>query len=270
MASKQTSLADVDERVNVLFYGEAGRGKTTALAGAAKLGKVLYIDSESGLKGKPLERLGIPTKNIVPFTDISFGPLEALLMDLQERLTKDPTALSAVIWDSITETQKILLEKTARDEVGKAARAHREMDPFMIDRSWWGKNTEMMRRLIRKFRDLPVHSGWAALERRDQDADGAVKYGPAVTPALSTDLTGYADIVIYTNVHTIDDTDFYIGITRPFGKYIAKDRFGMLPRAMVDPSFDRIIAYIHEEITEDDDQLQAEYLAARSKLERSE
>lgn len=269
----RSSLADQVEHVKALWYGDWGKGKTTALASLAQLGHVVHIDAESGLKQRPLTNLGIPLDNIEPFRLSTepgaaaerFENLDALFWELKDEM-EDPDAADPVIglmWDSVTETQKLLLEDIVGKGVAKAERSGQDRDEFQIFREDWGVNTEQMRRLIRRFRDLPCHVGFSALPRRDVDDDGVVVYGPAVSPALQTDLLGYVDIVIHVDVAEIDGQVFYLGDTSPAGKFIAKDRFGVLPRKMVNPSFPRIIDYVNGVIEVEDDPLQQEYAEAR-------
>ncbi len=266
MGKDRSTPARLDEErefVKILYYGEAKRGKTTALAGLARLGHTIHIDAESGLKRRPLEQHGVPVGNIEPFRTIEFKALEELALDLRQQLEADPDCIVGIVWDSLTETQKLLIEAIANHEVKKAAAARMEKDPYMIEKGWYGKNAEQMRRLIRKFRDLPCHVGFSALLRRDQDKDGEVSYGPALTPAIATDIQGYVDIVAYTMTRTYGDEDYYIATFRPFDKYNAGDRFNALPRVLVNPSFDRIIAYVNGELTVEADDAQQAFMQAR-------
>lgn len=269
----RSSLAEQTEFVKALWYGDWGKGKTTALASLAHLGHMVHIDAESGLKKRPLSNLGVPLDNIEPFRLSTepgaaaerFENLNQLFWELKDEL-EDPDAADPVIgimWDSVTETQKLLLEDIVGKGVAKAERSGQDRDEFQIYREDWGVNTEQMRRLIRRFRDLPCHVGFSALPRRDVDDDGVVVYGPAVSPALQTDLLGYVDIVIHVDVVEYDGQVFYVGDTSPAGKYIAKDRFGVLPRKMVDPTFPRIIDYVNGVIEAENDPLQQEFLDAR-------
>ena len=270
MAVNKPSLADQREMVKVLYYGDPGSGKTTAMATAANLGNVVYVDAESGLKRGPLTRLGVPVENIEPHNGISFDALEALYWDIKGRLDTDPNAVAAVIIDSVTEAQKILLEQIVSKAVNKASARGMERDPFQIDRADWGVNTEQMRRLARRFRDLPCHVAFGALPKREVDDDGSVIYSPALTPAFQTDLMGYVDVVIHTEIREIGGEQFYIGTTKPVGKFLGKDRFGILPSALVNPTLDRVVAYVNGELTQETDPLQKAARDAASAAARTE
>ena len=256
MAQVKASLADQREMVKILYYGDPGSGKTSAMASAAALGNVVYVDAESGLKRGPLARLGVAVDKIEPYNTITFDGLESLYWEIKGRLDNDPTSVAAVIIDSITEAQKILLEQIVSKAVTKATARGMERDPFQIDRADWGVNTEQMRRLARRFRDLPCHIAFGALSKREVDDDGSVIYSPALTPAFQTDLMGYVDVVIHTGIREIGGQQFYIGTTKPVGKYLGKDRFGILPSAMVNPTLNRVVAYVNGDLTQDSDPLQ--------------
>ena len=255
-SAKARTLADQRELVKVLYYGDPGSGKTTAMASAASLGPVIYIDAESGLKRGPLERLGVDVANIEPHREVSFDALEALYWDLEARLDDDPEAISAVVLDSVTEIQKVLLGQIVSKAVSKASARGMDRDPFQIDRADWGVDTEQMRRLTRRFRDLSCHIAFGALPKREVDDDGSVVYSPALTPAFQTDLMGYVDVVVHTEIKTIGGTEFFAGTCKPIGKYLGKDRFGIIPSTLIDPTLDRIVAYVNGDITQDRDPLQ--------------
>lgn len=262
------NLSEEQEFARICLYGRYGTGKTTALAHAAHLGKVVHIDAEQRLKGGPLRRLGVPIENIEPVRGISYKALNDLCWDVRERLHDSPGSVAAVGFDSITEITKTLVGQVLDINTGKLQeRANKrgevlEANPFQIDIDMWGEMTEQVRRLLRHYRDLPCHLVFTAHERRDTDGDGTVSYGPATTPAVQQDLMGYVDIV----GHTYLDEGRYMARFAPGTKYQAKDTFGVLPPIMAQPTVERIVAYVNEEITTDTDPIQmawAEFDAQR-------
>lgn len=266
----RTTLADTDEFVNELYYGDGGSGKTTDLASMANLGPIVMINAESGIKRRPLVQLGINADNIQLVPDVGEPLTYQLLEDLffELRTEVENGSIVGVAWDSLTEIHKVLLRDVVDKRIDKAERTGKgDTDPFFTDRSDYGVMTEQLRMLIRRYRDLPCHFAASALERRDIDDDGVVTYRPALTPALQTDVYGYMDVVCHTTVEEIDDDDerdLFTGIFRPAGKYRAKDRFGAMPHRMVDPTFQRVVAYVNDELEVDTDPVQLE---ARKRLE---
>lgn len=258
------ALSQVDEQVNVCYYGEPGSAKTTSLAAGSRRGPQLFINAESGLKSRPLRQLGMDLDQISVFPDtstgetISFDELEALAWELKAELQDDPAAYWSVAMDSVTEVQKLLLTDILGDAREKAEAKGKDRGRFDTYQEDWGTNTEQMRELLHLFRDLPCHFAIAALPRRDVDDDGSVKYGPGVTPALQNDIFAFFDILCYTEELEIEGRDepVYIGRFRKTGTKRAKDRFKALPRVMINPWLDRVVDYVNDDLTEDDDEIQ--------------
>jgi hypothetical protein len=262
------SLADENEVVRAVFYGRYGTGKTTAAAHAAHLGKMVYIDAEKRLKGGPLRRLGVPIDNIEPFRTIQHEALEKLIWDIKGRLHDEPGSVAAIGLDGVDETTKLLVGEVLNENTEKLmARAEKrgevvEVNPYQVDIDMWGEMTEQFRRFLRHTKDLDCHLVFTSHERRVQDDDGTVSYGPAATPAVQADLMSYVDVV----GHTYIDAGYYVARFAPGTKYEAKDTFGVLPAVMANPTMDRVVAYVREELTAETDPVQQEYLTHRAEV----
>jgi hypothetical protein len=243
-------LDEANEWAKVVYYGDPSTGKTTALAGMAHLGKVLFVDAESGLKKTALRRVGIPTENIERTTVRGFEDMQALIWELRDAFDKDPGHLIGVCVDSFSELEQVILTQVTQDKVDKASRRGVARDPFDNDESWQ-ENSAKMRRILRDLRDLPCHVGFAALSRRDMDEEGVVFYRPANTPQVSNLLVASCDISIAMQPVWTQERggDVHWGITKRSGKWYGKDRFGILPLRFPYPSFDRIAGYLAGELT---------------------
>lgn len=269
------SLADENEWARICLYGEWGSGKSTSAAHAAHLGPTRHWDSELRLKAGPLRRMGVPIDRIDPFRDISFASLLANIESIREDLydaesgsdpegNPPPERWAALVDDSVTETVKTLLDdviaRNVRESAKRAAKRGEEVkiNPFQIDVDYYGEAVQEYRRLMREMRNLDCHLIFTAQERRDVDKnDGTVRVGPGTLPALQAELMGYCDIV----VHTYREGRHFLGLTESGTKYMAKDAFGVLPPIMVNPTVDRIVAYMREELTIDTDPIQQAWLA---------
>lgn len=272
-------LDEAKDILNVVYYGREGVGKTTDVASMANIegpGRVLIVNAEAGLKVSALRRRGIDTSQVVlwPNPDkgerVSFDGLERLLIKIHRDLTRDPRSWKGVGFDSLTEITKVLLEDIVTRQYAKAQRAGKDRDRFFIDRSDYGEMSEQVRLLIRRFRDLPCHFAATALERRDTDEDsGKVMYGPALTPALQTDVLGYVDLVLYVRAEEIETADGptteFRALTRPQGRFRAKDRFDATPRVLIDPTFARVHGYVVGDLEEADDPIQENSAALHRK-----
>lgn len=270
------SLADQTEYVKALLYGEQGTGKTTALASMARLGRVIYIDAESGLKSRPLRDLGVPVEDIEVYRPRAYDEYDKLYWDVKEELEdglagKLPAGkkpIAGVVFDSFTEIQKSLIEQIVEKRVERKTKQGMESDPFFTERDDYGRMTEQVRRLTRRFRDLPCHIGFGALQKREVESDGVV-YLPALTPAFMTDLMGYVDIIVCHSVTHDYGTPEYVGVTKPIGKFRGKDRFNALPTTLANPTFDRLVELVNDDLDIATDDNQNEFLRRRKAKEAS-
>ena len=244
-----TSLSDTKEYVKAVFYGREGTGKTTAAATASQTGRVLFVNSEGGLKKAALTQHGVNPDNVAVWPPagetITAKSLEQLHERILTALNDDPNAFYAVVLDSLTEIHHLLREQATDQRVAKS---RVELDPDFIDRDDYGKMTSQLRKLIRRFRDLPCHIVFITLEKDDEEAK---EYRPALTPALSTDVLGYADIVAR---YGSSDSSFRARF-KGTDRIRAKDRFNMLPDMLPEPSFVRIEKYVTGELTTEQDAL---------------
>jgi len=254
---------ELEDHLRVLYWGREGSGKTSDALTMANRGKVILINAEGGAKKVALRKRGINTENILvwpkPGTPITYEGIEDLYFTIKAELEDDPKAYEGVVFDSATDVVVGMVDAVSDDRVTKARSRGAVIDvfdSFFVDRSDYGTMAKMFRRVARRFRDLPCHVVFTALERRDVDEDtSSVSYGPSVPPAVQTDLLGYVDIVINTKAAD-EDRDYFRGATKKASTFRAKDRLDMLPKVLVDPTMERILAYVNEDITEDDDPLQ--------------
>lgn len=279
-------FADLDDTidfVNILSWGREGSGKTTGAARIANAfshmppdqGKVLIINAEGGLKKGALAKRGVDTSRIKIWPDprkherVTHQSLDRLHRKVKADLMKDPLSWGGVVMDSASEAHIAILDVVQNKRVVALMRAGKDPDPDFVDISDYGTMSKLFRDVLRKFRDLPCHFVVTALERRDVDKDtGKPQYGPAVTPGLQSDLLGYVDFVLF---HRAEDEDGpYRALTRGNARYRAKDRFDVLPRIMVDPYADRIIAYVNGDLTPETDPEQERLQAERPEEEQED
>lgn len=243
------TLTDIEEPLTTLYYGEGGTGKSTHLAHMANLGRIVAINAESGLKARALKRCGVNVKNIdvypAPDERATYNGLVQEWMRIREANHKKPGTYVGVFWDSLTEITQLLLEDV------------REANPDRKDeRKSYGEMQDQIRSLIRKYRDLGIHFGASALDRRDIDDDGEVIYRPSVNPALQKDLPLWFDEIISCSVSVDEEgEEHYLGLFRAAGKRKGKDRFKVMPRYIVNPTFTRVLEYVEEELTADKDKI---------------
>lgn len=271
-----SDLSTAAEPVSALLYGREGSGKTTGALGLARLGKIVGIDAEGGMKPSALRERGVPVENIevwpprgdtsrINFESIEtevYIPLKQALEDARAKGEPDPYI--GVVIDSFSELSQILTKIASVDSTQRDIAKGKQRGRFQINVEDYGTSTAQIRQLLRMFRDLGIHLIVSALERRDQDDDGFVNYGPALGPSAANDVAGMVDVVIWAQSEEIGSRSqvFYTGTSRPRERHRAKDRFGKLPVRMIDPSADRIVAYVRGELTKANDPRHAAAVAA--------
>lgn len=199
--------------LNVLLYGDSGVGKTTTIATAP--GPVLVLDMEGGslpLAGKDVDLVKVKSPDDIRETlqGVKSGKFE----------------YRTVALDSITEMYKVIMDEVIRTNPN-VSRAYGDQ----ASQSDYGRATELMRRAIRAFRDLPVHVVFTALAQDLKDeVDGSVTRLPSLPGKLAYELAGYVDIVGYVFARpSKDGKEVERGVAvQPQGKVIAKDRSGKL------------------------------------------
>jgi hypothetical protein len=266
------TLSDEEDYFSILYWGPYGTGKTINVLSMAKLvpaGRVLLINAEAGGKARAVKQFGIDPDQIVPWPprgqELTLAGLERVFYEVAGDLQRDPRSWLGGVWDSVTEIHDTLLEQVVATDVAKhqaildAAGTKRSgnieaRDPYDYEADDYQVMQAQFKGAWRKFRYLPWHFACTALVRRDEDKKTKkVTYGPAVSPKLQNVIGGGPDIVIRTITVETPQGPVWYGRTYATTDEPAKDRFGMLPRELVNPTFDRVAAYVRGELTEDDD-----------------
>jgi hypothetical protein len=280
------SLEDTEEFVKALYFGTESTGKTTAAAFMANLpgdGDVIVINAEAGFKKRPLKALGVRIECLKIWNPpgngvITYEKLERLYFRTAARLREDPKAVKGVIMDSGTEiTNKILeaaswtmYEREQRNQ--KKADEDKRFSAEVVELQDYGLMTQQMRKLIRKFRDLPCHFAMTALETEAQ-GEGEFSHSkkqaaPEFTPKLRTSILGYVDVALRLTSDTLpvgeqEQETLVTARTKPSALVRGKDRLGVLPRDMPEPRFDRVVDYVNGDIVWADDEVFPLYAQVR-------
>jgi hypothetical protein len=232
--------------LKLLVYGQPGVGKTSLLATAnlhPLTAPILIINVEGGmLSVSDASVLGL--KEAPDVTDLrSFDDLERIFWFL----AKGDHPYKSVGLDSLSELQMVNLDSVVSQMVGKAGRSGSKRDN--LDDVWledYGTSTQQLRRVVRQFRDLPMHVFAVCAEATSQDKDKNESAHPALTPKLRSSVLAYMDVVGYQFIKTEGDKTTRCLLTQPYDKWVSKDRSPgqRLGQVVDEPSIPKIMDLI--------------------------
>ena len=213
-------------KLKMLIYGPPGVGKTTfaATANMHDLTKeVLFVNIEGGMLSiADTSKLGM--KDPPKVTNMtSMDQLDAIFW----YLAKGGHPFKSVCVDSLSELQLVNLDFVVNEQMQKKDSKRESADDIWQDD--YGRSTQFIRRVVRRFRDLPMHVFFTCHDASSQDDKKVETIHPALTPKLRTAVLGYMDVVGYLYMTTKADSDgkdvpVRRMLCRPYSKWIAKDR----------------------------------------------
>ncbi len=218
-AFKIESTARRKRYSNALFYGDYGVGKTTLAASASEVPEmrdVLFINAEGGDESIKYFDLDLVTiSNFGQFARVqeflrrhcinrdkyrdgdqeartTLIKYESALKGIPEEEIDEPKLYNTVIVDSLTEVQKYCMYQLLGIKIGEF---ELDVPPDQPEWSEWGKSAEMIRLLVRTFRDLPMHTIFVCAMGTDQDHQKKYHYQPLLPGKLANEVLGFFDTV---------------------------------------------------------------------------
>jgi hypothetical protein len=196
----------------MLIYGEPGAGKTTLAGSAAELTNmrdVLLLDVEAGDLSLATAGRDIDVIRITEYRTVA-RVHEYLKRHCQLRDADDTEALQSlqkrfhqedlehvrryrtVVIDSISEVQKLVMYQLTGVRIGERAL---DLEPETPQFKEWGQNAEMIRFMVRTFRDLPMHVIFIAQAQIVEDQYKQQIRRPSLPGKLAHEVQGFLDVV---------------------------------------------------------------------------
>lgn len=219
------------DRMNVLIYGDPGSGKTH-LAGTAQdspaMANVHFFNIDGGL-------MTLAGRGDIRATDVR--SVDDLERELHLLIDGDPKyeGVHTVVIDNITELQTLALESITTQEFTNRRKKDKTYSIDEVYLEDYGVAGKRLARILRGFRDLPMHVIYIA-HRKDKMRQGTnvlEESKPNLTEKLCTSVMGYMDFVWY--LYTADEqqedetgnswseTHRYL-LTQPMNGFAAKTR----------------------------------------------
>lgn len=249
-------VRETKRNINLLIYGDPGAGKTHLAATAdhvPAMRPVLYLNVEGG--DMTLRHAAPEVRKLPAEGNLSWPQLETVYHELHRQcygdIAENEFVPRTVVLDSGTELQKINMAQLMAELV--TLEPDKKHDPDIPDLRRWGKSSEQMRRWIRRYRDLPLNFIMVCHATEDKDnMTGLVSHKPQLPGKLANEVAGFFDVVVYLYVkqEEIEGKGTQTVrklLTGALEGYVAKDRSGNLPLAMVNPTMKEIYELITKE-----------------------
>ena len=213
----------------ILIYAPSGHGKTHFLGTAQQDPRtypMLFVNFEGG--DQTLAGLDIDVVRVRDWKDYN---------EVYAYLSAPGHGYKSVGVDSITETHVFALFKFLEIEVKE------RQDPDLLQLQDYNRASVQIRRLIRAFRDLPMHVIITGLSKTELEPREGMIIKPALSGTLAEEVPGMMSVVSYLGLAEADDGVHRILVLRNYPKIRTKVRtpWGVeIPNDIIDPTITKL------------------------------
>jgi len=262
------NVTSINDYHNIINYGRIGVGKTHLVATAqnyAPTSNLLFVSAEGGEdtlrnipNGDEIDVVRINNyhqiQTIYEFLTLHIKYRDKYLMNDEEQykdklcklekklkglseLPTEPTIYRSVAIDSLTELQQYAMYMVLDIDLNDTKL---DDNPATPSRNDWGENSELVKKLVRSFRDLKIHTFFNCLEKKDKDDENEILVAPKLPGQLATDIPGFVDVVGRLYKSNTDEGTKRVLLTQRSGKYLARVRGGDLGQYIMEPTIEKI------------------------------
>lgn len=231
-------LSQSDLHIKMLLYGDPGAGKTFVAGTAPKVLLALteeHVSKPTLYKVRKMFGYDPDVFTIDTFDDV---------VELYTLLKYGDTGHETLVLDSVLDMERRLIEKILAGAVKRRADKDAIHDPDILDLGDWNRVSEVMRRIIRQFRDLPMDVVMTTLIMDDKQDS---VYRPFIQPkTFAREFAAYFNTVCYIRTERQGEDEKHIMQTTGDGLYICKNPGGVMPYEMVNPDLSKIFPAIRK------------------------
>lgn len=243
--AKAQDPQEVVEHLELVLFGKPKSGKTH-FCGTLPRPLILDFDHGTNILGN---RKKFPDFNGKVVKVESYKDVELWWWLLYRYNDREDMRFQTVVWDTISYAHYMALDETKIEKVERNADKSR----WQSEKSDYGKANDKLKFWLSQYKLLPLHKVWTAHEREDEapvgwevpvddDDPGLGMWSvPDLPQGVRGFVMGLASLIghqLRGRSRSTGKTVYVMTFDRPGSA--ASDRFGVMPKQIVNPTFDKM------------------------------